>query len=562
MSATDYTESKIKSALGEIQADLVIKNASVLNVFTEEFENTDIAVKDGIITGLGNYEGIKEIDAQGKAIVPGFIDSHLHLESSVVSPAQYCKAVMPHGTSAIIADPHEITNVLGKTGFLYMLEEGKNLPLDIFFTVPSCVPATPFDEAGAVLTADHIEELMALPNVLGLAEMMNYSGVLSCDPDVLSKLDIALNKKKQIDGHAPSLSEKALNAYALAGAHSDHECTTLNEAIEKIRLGQWIMIREGTACKNLEALLPLFKHPYCHRCMLCTDDKHSGELAREGHIDHIIRKAIALGASPVNAYKMATFNPSIYFGLENRGALAPGYIADFVILEDIKTVKIHSVYKNGEIIDRKILDTTARQNPYSDSVRNTVKIQNVTPDSFRLKKEQEKVIGLVAGQILTTDEGYATKVDLNKDICKLAVVERHRKTGNIGIAFVKGYGLRSGAIATSIAHDAHNIIVAGTNDEDMAFAVKQIHEMQGGMAAVENGKVLSALPLPIAGLMCDLDANICEEKMAELKETAHSLGVHKNIDPFMTLSFSSLAVIPTLRLTTKGVVDVNKFELI
>ncbi len=555
-------KNKIKSALGHIKADLVIKNANVLNVFTEEFEKTDIAIADGIITGVGSYSGINEIDASGKAVVPSFIDGHMHLESSVISPFQYARAIMPHGTSAVVADPHEITNVSGKAGFYYMVEEAKNLPLDIYFTVPSCVPATPFDHSGAEINDADIRELMALDNVLGLAEMMNYPGVLSCVPEVLDKLSAAEETGKIIDGHAPSLSGKSLNAYALSGARSDHECTAPDEAMEKIRRGQWIMVREGTASKNLEALLPLFNSPYCNRCMLCTDDKHPTELAEEGHLDHIIRKAISLGAPVINAYKMASYNASLYFGLKNRGAIAPGYMADFVILEDIAAVKIHSVYKNGKLVDAAALIPSERKNPYDKQVQNTVNIGEITPESFALKKEKEKVIGLVPQQILTTDEGYSSKIDLSCDICKLSVVERHRKTGNIGTAFVKGYGLKAGAIATSVAHDSHNIIVAGTNDSDMAFAVKEIEKMQGGMVIVKDGELLSSLALPIAGLMCGLDAKACGEKLSELKETAYALGVHHSIDPFMTLSFSSLAVIPALRLTTLGVVDVNKFELI
>ncbi len=560
MSTAYKMKDRIKCARGLKKSDLVIKNANVLNVFTEQLEKKDIAICDGYIVGLGEYEGKIEIDAEGKVIVPGFIDGHVHLESSIVSPKQYCKAAVPHGTTAVVADPHEITNVLGKNGFNYILEASKGLPLDVYLMVPSCVPATPFDESGAEITHEDIQQLISKPSVIGLAEMMNFPGVLSGSLDVLSKISTATDLKKVVDGHAPRLSGKDLNAYIASGVRSDHECTTAEEAIEKISLGQWVMIREGTACKNLEALLPLFEKPYCDRCMLVTDDKHPGDLASEGHIDHIIRKAISLGANPVNAYKMASFNAAAYFGLNENGAISPGYAADFVILDDTQSVKIHSVYKKGKRIDNSIDDiigSIVTANPYALKVTDTVRIREVDAESFKLKKDKEKVIGLVAGEILTTDEGYASKVDVDKDICKLSVIERHRSTGHMGVAFVKGYGLKCGAVATSIAHDSHNVIVVGTNDEDMACAVARIKEMQGGMVVVKDGEVIAELALPIAGLMCDLEANECEEKLAEVKEAAYSLGVNKNIDPFMTLSFSSLAVIPTLRLTTLGVVDVT-----
>ncbi len=555
----------INTALGKIKADLVIKNAFVLNVFTEQFEKLDIAIKDGVIVGLGEYDGEKEIDARNKYAVSGFIDGHIHLESSIVSPKQFCKAVIPHGTTAVISDPHEITNVLGEEGFYYMLEASEGLPLDVYLNVPSCVPATPFDETGAIINSQNVLNLIKNSRVIGLAEMMNFPGVLNCDAEVLNKLLIANQNNRIIDGHAPKLSGKVLNAYVYCGVKSDHECTAIEEALEKIKLGQWVMIREGTACKNLEALLPLFEKPYCDRCMLVADDKHPGDLAKEGHIDHIIRKAISLGANLVNAYKMASFNPANYFGLSKNGAIAPGYKADMVILDDINSVKINSVYKEGKRVDDNIenlISSIVQQNKYSSRVNDSIKIKEVTANNFKLNKEKEKVIGLVPGQILTTDEGYAKCVDIDKDICKLSVVERHRFSGHIGTAFIKGYGLKSGAIATSIAHDSHNIIVAGTNDEDMAFAVSRIKKLNGGMVVVLNKQVVSELALPIAGLMCDLEAEECENKLNEVKNAAYKLGVNKEIDPFMTLSFSSLAVIPTLRLTTLGVVDVSKFELL
>lgn len=556
---------QIKSARGQVKADVVFKNAYVLNVFTERFEKKDIAVTDGCIVGLGAYEGVTEVDLENKAVVPGFIDGHIHLESALVSPKQFCKAVVPHGTTAVVADPHEITNVLGKTGFNYILQASKGLPLDVYLMVPSCVPATPFDESGAEITHEDIAQLLLKPGVIGLAEMMNFPGVLNGDADVLRKLETALDQQKMIDGHAPGLSGKDLNAYIASGVRSDHECTTAREAVEKISLGQWVMIREGTACKNLEALLPLFEKPYCDRCMLVTDDKHPGDLANEGHIDSIIRKAISLGANPVHAYKMASYHAAMCFGLASNGAVSPGHCADFVVLDDIHTVKIHAVYKRGRRVDDAIDDTlrsVANTNPYALKVSNTIRIKDIRAEHFQLKKEKEKVIGLVPHEILTTDEGYAADVDVHKDICKVSVIERYRATGHIGIAFVKGYGLKKGAVATSVAHDSHNIIVVGTNDADMACAVSRIKEMQGGMVVVNHAQITAELALPIAGLMCDLDAAECEEKLNLVKEAAYSLGVNRTIDPCMTLSFLSLPVIPALRLTTLGVVDVSKFELL
>lgn len=555
----------ISSAQSFTLPDLVIKNVSYLNVFTESFEKADIAVKNGVIVGVGEYEGVNEIDGEGKTLVPGFIDGHTHLESSVISPKQYCKAVVPHGTVAVVTDPHEITNVLGKTGFDYIYEETKNLPLDVYLMVPSCVPATPFDESGADLTIEDMEEMLSRPRVLGLAEMMNFPGVIYGDKNVIAKLELAKKHAKLIDGHAPALSGKQLSAYVGAGIGTDHECVNEAEAVEKIALGQYIMIREGTAGKNLEGLKGLFKRPYCHRCMLATDDKHPGELSLDGHIDYIIRRAISLGADPVCAYKMASYNAAAYFGFKTKGAIAPGFEADFVLLDDVNIVKINSVYKAGVRIDNRVgelVDAIDEENPHRAQAYDTVHIVPVTADSFKITKDKEKVIGLIPQQILTTDEGETSEVDVEKDICKLSVIERHHATGHMASAYLKGYGLKSGAVATSIAHDSHNIIVVGTNDEDMALAVNYLSEIHGGMVVVENGEVLAELSLPIGGIMCDLDTASAEKGLYLVKRAAYRLGVFENIDPFMTLSFASLAVIPTLRLTTKGVVDVRKFELL
>lgn len=568
----EHRKRRIAAALGEYKAPLVMKNATIFNVFTKEFEQGDLAISNGYFVGIGEYEGEEEIDATGKIIVPGFIDGHMHLESSVVTPVQYCRAVLPHGTTSIVADPHEIANVCGTTGIDYILELTKDLPIDVFVMVPSCAPATPFDENGYAITHEDVDHYLENERVLGLAELMNYPGVFARDEEVIKKIKVTMRHRKMIDGHAPSLSGNQLNAYATAGVFSDHECTTSEEAIAKLKRGQWIMIREGTACKNLEALLPLFNEPYCDRCLLATDDKHPGDLAREGHIDHIIRKAIKSGVKPVNAYRMASYNAATYFGMAMRGAVCPGYIADFVVLNDFETVDIHSVYKQGHKVADMSLNTDTPWTISWDApdvpeqimqgVIDSVKIDEVCAEDFEIQKEKEKIIGLVPGEILTTDEGEAASIDVAKDILKLAVVERHHNTGHIGIAFVKGYGLKTGAVATTIAHDSHNIIVVGTNEADMAYAVMQLKHMQGGMIVVEGQTIKAKLELPIAGLMCELPVEEAQDKMDQVKEAAYALGANQNIDPFMTLSFSSLPVIPTLRLTTLGVVDVGSFTLV
>lgn len=571
MNTDNVKRDNIMASLGRLQADLIIKNGNVLNVFTEKFEKNNIAIKNGYIIGIEPsdtdclYSGKTEIDAEGKYIVPGFIDGHIHIESSLISPQQFVKTVALHGTTAVITDPHEITNVCGKVGFQYMIEATKNLPVDCYFMVPSCVPSTPFDENKANIYADDVEQLMNKDNrVLGLAEMMNYPGVIDCDSEILQKITIAEKKGKQIDGHAPGISGKELNAYVTAGIHSEHECTSIGEAMEKLSRGMWIMIREGTAGKNLLSLIELFQKPYCDRCLLVTDDKHPGELAEEGHIDHIVRKAIRNGVDPILAYKMSSFNAASYFGLKHNGAISPGYYADFAILDDMEAVKISSVYKRGRRIDDcidELIGAVNEANPYVLRVCDTVKLASVTESDFAVNGGR-KVIGLVPGELVTTDEGVASEVDIDKDICKLAVIERHNNTGHMGVAFVKGYGLKHGAVATSIAHDSHNIIVAGTNDSDMAKAAMEIKAMQGGMVVVSDGKVLYSIQLAIAGLMGDDDAVAMERKVTEIKKIAYEMGVSRNIDPFMTLSFSSLAVIPALRLTTMGVVDVTSFKLI
>lgn len=554
----------IDTAAGRVKADTVFKNVKYLNVFTNEFITADVALSCGYIAGIGSYNGENEIDCTGRYLVPGFIDSHIHLESSVVSPESFAHSVSPHGTTAVITDPHEITNVLGTDGIDYMLKATENLPIDVFFAVPSCVPASPFDENGAVINHTDVAKYLENPRVLGLAEMMNFPATVGADGEIIKMILSAEGRGKTADGHAPGLKGQNLNAYAAAGVMSDHECTNADEALEKLSLGQYIMIRQGTAGRNLEALVPLLKGDAYARCLFATDDKHPGELIENGHIDYIIRKAISSGVKPEIAYKVASMNAAQYFNLKHRGAIAPGYIADLVLLDDIDSVSISAVYKNGKKPDvTKTLSASDIDADLDYKVRHTMNTAKITEELLKINKSREKVIGLINGQIVTTDEGEAERTDTQNDILKVCVVERHKNTGHIGRCYIKGYGLKSGAVATSIAHDSHNIIAVGTNDSDIATAVNTIIDMGGGMVVVNNGSVIENLPLEIAGLMTDKSVEYVSKKLTALKQAAYSLGVNKkNIDPFMTLSFVSLPVIPHLKLTTLGVVDVDKFELL
>lgn len=552
----------IDVAAGRDKAELVFKNVKYLNVFTNRFVTADVAITSGYVAGIGDYNGENEIDCTGRYLVPGFIDSHIHLESSIVSPKTFSRVVSAHGTTAVVTDPHEITNVLGADGIEYMLKATKNLPIDVFFVIPSCVPASPFDENGAVINHLDTEKYMDNPRVLGLAEMMNFPGTVGGDGEIIKMILSAENSGKVTDGHAPGLGGKSLNAYAAAGVMSDHECTTAEEALEKLSLGQYIMIRQGTAGRNLEALVPLLNGDTYTRCLFATDDKHPGELSENGHIDYIIKKAISSGVKPEIAYKVASFNAAQYFNLPQRGAIAPGYIADMVLLDDIQNVEISAVYKNGKMPELTVKENSDVDSALNARVRRTMNTAKITEKSIGITKSSEKVIGLINGQIVTTDEGEAESIDIQNDILKVCVVERHKNTGHIGRCYIKDYGLKSGAVATSIAHDSHNIIAVGTNDSDIVTAVNTIIDMGGGMVVVNNGSVVESLPLEIAGLMTDADIDYVNGKIDSLKQAAYSLGVNKNIDPFMTLSFVSLPVIPHIKLTTLGVVDVDKFELL
>ena len=548
-------------AAGREKADLVLKNATYVNVFSGTLETCDIAVVGRQIAGLGSYAGTEEVDMTGKIVCPGFMDGHIHLESSLVAPAEFCRAVVPHGTTTVVTDPHEITNVMGTDGIDYMLCATEGLPLDVKFMIPSCVPASPVDESGADLDYQDIDSFFEHPRVLGLAEMMDFPGIIDGHDTPLQKVAASQLHHKLIDGHAPGLQGPALDAYIASGVYSDHECSDLNEAIEKLKRGQYIMIREGTAARNLEALVELIKNEKtCGRCMFCTDDKHPSDLLEKGHIDYICREAVRLGADPIRAVQAASCNAAQYFGLSDRGAIAPGRLADFAILDNLRDFHVVSVYRQGKLIceNGRMIDFPQPDIPADLDLRahDTFHLPRISPADLA-DQQPRGVIGLIPGQIVSRDAGRACRMDLQKDILKMAVIERHHNTGHIGIGYLEGYGLKSGAVATSVAHDSHNIICVGATEEDMAFAANRIAENHGGIVVVENGKVLAELPLEIAGLMSSQPLPTVNTLLEAAKAQAYKLGVGKEIDPFMTLSFMSLPVIPSLRLTTQGVFDVN-----
>lgn len=554
----------IAVAAGREKADLVLKNAKYLNVFSNEFLCGDMAVANGLIAGVGKYDGKTEIDVSGKLVLPGFIDAHIHLESSMVTPAEFAKAVVAHGTTTVITDPHEITNVMGIDGVEYMIQASQNLPIDVHFMMPSCVPATEIDESGAELDCKDIDLYLDNKKVLGLAEMMNYVGVINGDKNVLSKIVTSQAHHKKIDGHAPELSGNDLNAYIAAGVYSDHECSTFENALEKLRKGQFIMIREGTAAHNLKALMPLLTQQYYSRCMFATDDKHPSDLLHGGHIDYIVKQALKNGADPIVALKTATHHAARYFLLNNKGAIASGYLADIVVVDNLEDFNVETVFKCGKLVfDGEVKDFSAPtvDEKLAEKCFDTFHLDSVTPSSFKVDGKLG-LIGLVGGELLTRNLGTADKIDVENDILKIACIERHKGTNHIGVGYVKGYSLKSGAVATSVAHDSHNIITVGCNDDDIAVAVNAIKDSKGGIAVVENGKIKALLELPIAGLMSDEPLTTVNEKLENAKLSAYELGADKSIDPFMTLSFLSLPVIPSLRITTKGVFDAENWKML
>ena len=566
------TKKLIDLAMKNKSADLVFKNAKVVNVFSHEIINADVAVHDGIIVGIGNYDGSENIDLQGKFIVPGLIDSHVHIESSMVSPSEFAKVIVPRGTTTIIADPHEIANVCGLDGIDYMLKCSEKLPLDVYIMLPSCVPATNFENSGAILKAKDLEKFINHPRILGLGEMMNYPGVIYKDEEVINKIDLAHKNNKLIDGHGPDIKNEELNAYVISGVSTEHECSNVDEMIERLRLGMYVMIREGSAARNLETLVRGVNNFNYQRCLFCTDDKHPEDILNKGHIDNNIRLSIKNGIDPISAIQMATINAATCYNLKNIGAIAPGYYADILIVDDLKEFNIEKVYKKGVLVGENKKPLFETESFYDSKVINTVNISDIKKESLSIKLKDDivNVIRLLPHNLVT--EKVTRKVDLENnefkyndklDILKLVVLERHKNTKNIGLGLVENFKLKNGAIASTIAHDSHNIIVVGDNDQDILSAISEVENIGGGIAISSQGKILDSLSLPIGGLMSDKDIEYVNSKLNNMLNIAHNkLNVSKEIDPFMTLSFLALPVIPQIKLTDKGLFDVVKFDFI
>lgn len=557
----------------------LLKGGTVVNVFTDSLEKTNVLIENEKIIGVGSYTDAETDfveNVEGMYICPGFIDGHIHIESTMLTPYEFAKAALPHGTTTVMADPHEIANVCGTAGIRYMLEASRGLPLTVYIMLPSCVPASRFDESGACLTAEDLEPFYLNPRVLGLAEMMNYPGVIAGDAEIRKKLDNALKRGAAVDGHAPLLMGKALDTYISAGIQSDHECSTYDEAVERISKGQWLMIRQGTAAHNLEALIGLFDAPYSHRCLLVTDDRHPADLVGEGHIDSIIRTAVKFGKSAVTGIRMATIQAAQRFGLGFVGAVAPGYRADLLVLDSLENIGIRDVYCGGK---KTVCDGKAEEFKKPDvrehlrkAVLNSFYTEPITAEDFRIEAQSEcadcRVIRVIPGQLLTDemieriDFSRNNGTDPERDILKLAVIERHMCTGHKGRGFIYGIGLKEGAVASSVSHDSHNLVVIGTNDADMAAAANRVISMGGGAAVVRDGKVEADMPLPVAGLMTDECAEGIAAKNKHLIDVLYSFGVPKNIAPLMNMAFVSLSVIPDLKMTTKGLVDVNRQKIV
>lgn len=554
----------------------LLKNAKVVNVFIEKIDSTNVLIEDDRIIGIGEYYKDEDADIiedlEGRYLIPGFIDGHIHIESTMMVPPSLAEAVLPHGTTAVVTDPHEIANVCGVDGIKYMLEMSENIPLHVFVMIPSCVPATCFDESGAILNAEDIEDLYGEERILGLAEMMNYPGVIFDDAPTMDKINACTAKNKPVDGHAPLLSGKDLDKYISAGINSDHECSDAEEAFEKLSKGQWIMIREGSAAKNLEKLLPLFESPYYQRCILATDDRNPADILSEGHIDNIVRLAIKAGKDPIRAIKMATLNPTLCFGIKRMGAIACGYKANMLVLDDLESIDIKDVYSDGKkvVSDKKItgFSIPKAEDIITGSVLNSFHMPDLKKEDFYIEPKGSKcrVIEVIPGEILTNelildiDFSKNNGIDTEKDILKLAVIERHKNTGHKGVGFIKGIGIKCGALAGSVSHDSHNLIVIGSSEEDMCLAANHIKKIGGGLCVVSEGRVLSELRLPVAGLMSTNSAKEIADANVELRESAEKIGINEGIEPFMNMAFVSLPVIPVLKMTTQGLVNVNEFK--
>lgn len=555
-------EKNINTALGKRKAELVLKNAYIINVFDQSIEKNDIAVSDGMIAGIGKYNGEKEIDCTGQFVAPGFIDSHVHIESSMVTPEIFSQIVLKRGVTAAIADPHEIANVLGIDGIKFMIENSKKSVMDLFFMLPSCVPATAYEDNGAVLNAEDLSVLIDNEKVLGLGEVMDVPSVANCDQEMLKKL--AMFRNKNIDGHSPRISDKILNAYTGCGVKTDHECVSYEEAVKKVQRGMYVMLREGSAARNLKDLLPAVDNDNFHRFLFCTDDRHIEDIMDEGTIDNCIRLAIKEGLEPLKALTIATYNAALCYNLRDRGAVAPGYKADLVIFDDLKRINISKVIKDGRIFDNSM--------KYSKVEMNTsMNIDYITKDKFRVKAKSDfiNVIKLISHSIETKrerkkiirEDNFVKAVE-GDDVLKIGVFERHKNTGKYAIGYISGLGLKNCAIAQTIAHDSHNIIVVGDNDKDMEIAVNSLKTIGGGIAIASRSKLEEYLPLPIAGIITSDDPYTVKDKVKKLNSIARSFGVKDDFDPFITLGFMALPVIPEIKITARGIFDFNTFQFI
>lgn len=567
----DEIKRRIDVAAGRVAADLVLKNGQVINVFTEEIYTANIAIVDGVIAAVSemDYEGLEEVDLEGAFVSPGLIDGHVHIESSMVTPAEFAKSILPRGTTSIVADPHEIANVCGIKGIEYMLEASEGVPLDIFVMLPSCVPSTDFEHSGAILKAKELSLLIDDPRVLGLGELMDYPAVINANSDIVDKVKMA--KGKLVDGHGPVISGKDLNAYVSAGVRTEHECTTPEEMLERLRLGMYIQMREGSAARNLSSLLPVVNKANMRRVFFCTDDRHPGDILTDGHIDNHVRIAVRAGVSPIMAIKMGSLNAAEAYHLYNKGAIAPGFAADLAVLTNLEKYTVASVYKAGKLVaqnGKALFDKEVLMKP---EVLNTVHFKPVTEDDFKIAMTSDiaRVIQLKPHSLVTNEA--IRKVDVEEgyyayneklDLLKLAVVERHHETGSIGLGLVEGFGLKNGAIASTVAHDSHNLIIIGDTDAHLKLAAETIQEIGGGLVLIHDGKVIGTLPLQIGGIMSDQSLESVDKALNKLLEQAYACGVSKDFDPFMTLAFLALPVIPALKLTDMGLFDVNRFEFV
>src|SRR6266516_3517445 len=554
---------RLAVARGDEPADLVVRGGRVLSVFTREWLETDIAIAEGYVAGLGDYEGTEEVDATGRYVVPGFVDAHMHLESPKLLPDEFARLVLPLGTTAVVADPHELANVLGTDGVHWLLDFCAELPLDVFFMASSSVPASRFESPRRALNEGDLQGLLRRRRVLGLAEMMNFPGVIAGEEGELTKL--GLTGASHVDGHAPGVLGRSLNAYVAAGIRSDHEALTLEEGRERLRAGMWVLIREASMARNLHALLPLVQEFGTNRIAFCTDDKDPDDIAENGHLNGMVREAVAAGIAPEDALVLASLNPALWHGLDHLGALAPGYQADMLILPDLESFEPELVLKRG----RAVAEIARSEVP--EWVKHTVRIEPVGAERFRIDWPGEadaRVIGLVPDQIVTESlveaptlhDGEAV-ADPQRDLAKIAVVERHLGTGRIGLGLVRGFGLQRGALGSTVAHDAHNLVVVGMSDADMARVVERLAELGGGIVAVDDGTVLAELPLPVGGLLSDLPLAEVVERSRACTEAAEELGC-RGSTPFLTMSFLALSVIPSLKITDQGLVDVDRFALV